>query len=443
MTRSLQTHLRHEPSALRRSFSPSGALAVLLAFALTSCGVLRSAAEAPGRIAGAVLPDKEPERPPAAMMLASLLRYSDIVVVRVDHALVEFERVAGTREAEIQAARWRVDVLRWGTQLAAGPNSLTSLLDLLVALTVQRWLLEDHWIPEVWGEAARPMHAAIELSEHEGWSLSERYLTPEQVEKARLLLARWRTGHPDLEPGSLVAFPTFQTLVEPEEDPDAVSLFGAFGLDPLSGLEPASREIEQARQFGERALFSLQRAPRILGAELDLRQHEARTELSAVTDELAAELTAQRAGLLADIEAAHAPLGELLAEARATLEAGEQTSRAITTGIATLDGFVARFDDSGEAPVEADEPRGEPFDVTDYGVAAERIGVAARDLTTLPAELDARLPEARALLDETAARGTATVERALLGVLLVGLALIAAAALAAWLVRRRPRSRAG
>jgi hypothetical protein len=148
--------------------------------------------------------------------------------------------------------------------------------------------------------------------------------------------------------------------------------------------------------------------------------------------------------LAADLGAVSGPVGELLGEARNTLAVGESASSEITGAIEAFDELMERFDDSRDSrgpAAETDAPPGKPFDVTEYGAAAARIGTAAQELTTLLVELDERLPEARVLLDETAARGTATVDRALRGLLLVGLALIAAAALVAWLVRRRTLAR--
>jgi hypothetical protein len=423
------------------SATPARLLVALALLPLASCGLLRSAAEAPGRLAGAVLPEREAEGPPVDEAFADLLRYSDLLVLRLDEALTEFETLAGTRAAEVQAATWRLDILRWTTQIVTGPRPLTSLLDLLVIVTVERWMVADHWIPDVWGPAAEPIDVALELSERDGWKLIARYLTPQQADEARAVLARWRAQHPELERDALATFPSFESLAEHEEEPAPDSVFGALGLDPLAGLEPAARQIELARQLGQRALFVLQRAPRMLGAELQLRLFDARAELAAAGEELSAELTAQRAGLVRDIEAVHAPVRELLAEARATLAAGEQTAGALTGTIATLDGFVARFDEPEDAPAEREESR-EPFDVGEYGAAAERVGSAATDLATLLVELDRRLPATRALLDETAARAATTIDRAALALLLVGLALIAATALAAWLVRR-PRGRTG
>lgn len=448
---------------------------------LPGCNLMRTTAATPGRLAQAVLPGKKAEAPQLEALLSDLMRYSDLIVFRVDEASRDFERILATPEAELQAARWRLDSFRWATQLAAGSNSLSGSLDLVACMTVFGWLVEDQWIPNV-GAAAQPLRMALAHSRDDGWQLIDNYLPPTEVESARTLLDDWRREHPRIERSLLLEFPSFITLAEKKSGAAASSnLLGMVGLDPLSGLEPAARQIEETRQFGQRVLFFLQRAPRLVAAETELRLLELREsnevrqvladteritstleefaattaalpaqvsqEREAAVAQISAELGAQRAGLLADLERSRAPLESLLTETRGTLEAGARMSSELTATLNALDGFVGRFDspaDSAENPPEAapSEPAapGKPFDVSDYGAAAERVAHAAAELNALVVALDQRLPEAQRLLDEAAERGNATVDHAFRRALTLGLLLIAAAAGALLLVRRLGRT---
>ncbi|HEX6885209.1 MAG TPA: hypothetical protein VF530_17680, partial [Planctomycetota bacterium] len=147
-----------------------------------------------------------------------------------------------------------------------------------------------------------------------------------------------------------------------------------------------------------------------------------------------AELTAQREGLVADLESARAPLVELLGETRGTAESGRAMADSLTGTLTALDAFVGRFDDPVEeagqppataaAPATAEEPAGKPFDIAEYGLAAERIGVAAGELEQTIATLDRSLPEVQRVLDEAAGRAERAVDHAWTRALqLVGLAL--------------------
>jgi len=444
---------------------------------LPACGVVRSAAEAPARMAGAVLPGGKPARPSTDALLSDLMRVADLLVTRVAEASHEFEERVATQEAQLEAARWRLESLQRSTQLAAGPNSLSGLLDLVVYTTIFAWLIEDQWLPEH-GEAVRPLLVAFQRTLEEGWALAERHLPAAELAEARTLIDAWRLEHPVIRREILLEFPSFLSLASARQTKSATSgsLLGLVGLDPLSGLEPAARQIEEARQFGLRALYFLQRAPRLVASEVEFRVRDGRSapevqqlladteritltleelsasatalpdqfsaEREATVAQLADELERQRAGLLEDLSTAREPLEGLLDETRQTLEAGARMSAELTGTLTVLDGFVGRFegpDDGPEPAPAADAPPARPFDVRDYGEAAERVGGAARELAALVDALDQRLPEARRLLEETAREGRGTVDHAARRALEVGLALVAAAGLAAWLVRRTGR----
>lgn len=459
------------------------------AWLVAGCNLLRSAAEAPGRIANAVMPEHESKAPNSELLLADLMRYSELIVFRVDEATHEFETLSDSPEAQLQASRWRLNALRVTTQLTTESNSFSALLDLTVLAATMGWLQEDYMIPEVWGEAARPMLTALRATEQDGWTLLERHLPAKQVADARAVLVAWREMNPKLEREAMLEFPSFSVMaakLSATVDKGS-SLLGLVGLDPLSGLEPAAREIEQTRQFAQRALFFAQRAPRIIGAEVDFRTLHARQspemqqllrdtervtttlenvaataaslpealsrEREAALKQVSEELAAQRAGLLADVAEARAPLESLMKETQATLTAARGLSGELTGTVLAVDQFLSRWDEP-EGSEEAEEAKkaaeaaaasepavpSKPFDIVEYGDTAERVGHAVAELHALVAELDQRMPEAQRLLDEAAAHGKATVDHLLLRVAEVGLALIAAAGVTTWLVRRSGRS---
>lgn len=453
-------------------------LVPLLAF-LPGCGVLRATAETPGRLAQSVIPGKTAQEPQLELLLADLIRYSDLVVFRIEEASRDFERIVATPEAGLQASRWRLDSFRWATQLASGSNSISGLLDLVAIMTVFGWMVEDQWIPSA-GAAAQPLATALVHSREDGWQLVERYLPAADAKAARELLDAWRLEHPRIDRDLLLEFPSLTALALAKPGSSSSSLLGMVGLDPLSGLEPAARQIEETRQFGQRVLFFLQRAPRLIAAESELRLLELREsqevrqvladaeritatleqfsataaalpaqvsqEREAAVAQISAELGVQRSALLADLETAREPLESLLAETRATLVAGERMSSELTRTLDALDGFVGRFDapaDSAEspasAPVAEPAPEGKPFDVSDYGAAAERVAHAAAELNALVVALDQRLPEAQRLLDAATASANASVDHVFRRALTLGVLLIVVAAGAFLLVRRLGR----
>jgi len=98
--------------------------------------------------------------------------------------------------------------------------------------------------------------------------------------------------------------------------------------------------------------------------------------------------------------------------------------------------------------IAPEPPPSKPFDPADYGTMAEHVGVAAdrlggtvRDVSALLGTLDQKLPAVQKVLDETTARGKESIDHALRGALVVGIAIVVAWAVAAAAVRRvRPRA---
>jgi hypothetical protein len=77
--------------------------------------------------------------------------------------------------------------------------------------------------------------------------------------------------------------------------------------------------------------------------------------------------------------------------------------------------------------------------VTEYGQAAERIGAGAGQISALVTDLERNLPEIQRVIEQSAARGERSIDRAARRLLEVGLILITTAAFAAWLVHRLGR----
>ncbi len=475
--------IRPMPHPHRSVLLPLGALTLL-----AGCGVVQGAAQTPGKLAGMVFPGTQTSMPPPDQVLKDLLGYAEQITLRANVALHEFEERVGTPEAAMQTAHWRLQVLRLSTEHATGPNSFESLLDLSLLVTVAGWMLEDVWI-EVWGEAVAPAQRALTDLREEGWRLVQRNSSKKHLEEMAELLRRWREQHPKLTRSSVSELPTFKSLLEqgPAAAGGSSSLLGIVGLDLMAGLEPTAREIERSRELAERALFFVKRAPRLVALEIEVRVLEARrsdevrqlladlgrvtttlesvattaaglpvaigVEREAAVSQLNEVLAQQRTGLLRDLETAQAPLGSVMEKTQAALAAGERMSAELTRTLQALDAFVGRVaGPTSRAGVPTAVPAAEPaspappakpFDVADYGVAAERVGVAANQLASLVTALDERLPEVQRLLDETTARGERAIDHATMRLLVLGLALIMAAAMAVLLVRRIGVRRAG
>lgn len=450
-----------------------GLAACLLLLPLGGCGLFKTAVNIPGKLATDITGGgkKEPEQVPLSVLQTGVMRFADTFTSRITQATQEFAAKSGTPDARIQALSWLTNQSTSAYTIATGPNPRVAVLDMIVLVSLGRMVHEEYWLPKVYGEADRPMLEAFTQLETTVWEVAGQVLAPEQQEAVRTALREWRDQHPDMGVTAFVKLPVFQDLIKGHGEAAAKdqNLGDLLVGDPLAGLEPAVREIEQARLLAERSVFYVQRAPILLATQVELlglklarfpemqralddtqRVSKAaeslaataaalpeavRVEREAAVKQVADALSAQRQGLLQDLAAAEGPSGKLLGEARQTLEAGTRMSAALEATIATLNTFVGRFD----KPAPAGAPPGKPFDVAEYGAAMEKLGTAAHELNGMLLSLDQGLPKVQAALDEATQRGQQTIDHAFTRGLELGLALIGVAALAAFLVLRFAR----
>ncbi len=147
----------------------------------------------------------------------------------------------------------------------------------------------------------------------------------------------------------------------------STSIFSFLGIDPLSNLDPAVRELAQTRQLAERAVYYGQRVPKLISMEAQRLAFEMAVTPESVrlldsvgriggaaqtTSELAADLpallAAERAALIEQLTGVYderqEQLQALAVELRSTLEAGGATSDSVRETVAALDALMAGFE---------------------------------------------------------------------------------------------------
>lgn len=456
---------------------------VLVAGGLSGCGLLKSVAEAPGKVASAAMgPGAKAATVAPNVLQARLMRFADLCAVEITNATMDFAQRAGTPEAQVQALTWKLEYTNGLWRRASGPQPFAGLFDTIVVITAVRATHEERWLAK-WGEADQVMIESLLRLEKEAWALAAEGLSEAQLGQVHAIVDTWLAGDPASRVTDISKLPGFVDMAGAGKG-DKSGLVGELTalvtIDPLSGLEPTVREIEQSRQFAERAFYYLQRMPEILSARVELlvmrssqapevqgtlasvqRVTEAAASIAATAEALPAqfsaereaalaqisrELTAQREGLVHALETAQKPVTELLEGTRRTVEASRAMSDSLTETLRVLDAFVGRFDkdeESGAAPApvvvpsEATaEPAGKPFDISEYGLAAERIGVAAKELGATIATLDNSLPEVQRVLGEVVAQGERSVDHAFARAFQLLAAALAGAAVSVLLVRR-------
>jgi hypothetical protein len=394
-----------------------------------------------------------------------VMRFADDYGATITDPLKVLGGESASPEQRLAAHDWRVMQSTAAYTIASGSNPVINALDMVVLATLSRIVAEDY-IGTLAGARATQLLEVHRNLERESWGLVEDLLNDEQKSQLRSAIAQWRADHPDARAVSQVRFADFAAIAgrRSDEAHGGGSLFALIGLDPLSNLDPAVRELEQTRLLAERAIYYLQRSPSLLDMEVERLAYqlvvtpEAKQSLAGIdrvsfaaealgklSADAPALIASERHALINDLTRAlrteQSRLQSLLVEARDVLQAGTQTSESVGSTVAALDAFVARFQPRDGAAPAPSEPR-RPFDITDYAQTARELAAAAQNLQALLVQLDASSASAERLAATARQSVNEVVDRAFWrGVALI--ALLTLAALLAALTYRYAAHRIG
>jgi hypothetical protein len=388
-------------------------LPLLLVTLGAGCRVIQDVAEVPGQTVRAVTPGKKDKRAVDPVdVQQKLLRFSGEFSAQMIAGIDRLRR--GTNAIEpAEALKWKIEIVSECCSIASGPNAIANLLDMTVFVTVSRIALEDHWQPKVYGASAQPILDICRTLETNIWGIAGTLVKTEQKEELRQAIVAWREQHPIPEKMMGARALGFATEVgrAKKADPAAPgSVFGLLGLDPLSGLDPATREIALTRMFAERALFVTQWMPNLLRWQIELMSLNAvampevqqlvtnSTQIAASADrfsrlaeKLPEQVRAERQEILKALESQENTLTPLVNEVRQTLAAGSQMSTSLNTTITTFDALMKRFgvgETNSSITAGPPDTNSAPFRIQDYGQTAVQLEGMARQLTELLQTLD-------------------------------------------------------
>ncbi|HTR04024.1 MAG TPA: hypothetical protein VMN82_12565 [Thermoanaerobaculia bacterium] len=391
------------------------------------------------------------------------LRFADNYTDSVAHAADRVSKGIGTREAQVESLKWKLEQATAAYVDATGPNPIWNTLDLVGLATVSRMVIEDAKSGELFGgnlDALLETHRSLETT---AWNLADQFLEPSEHKELADLFLEWRKQNPNERNVSGVHFREFAVALGKAQSPSTVkatSIFSMLYLDPFAGLDPTTVAIEQSRELASRTVAYAERMPTLLRwqaellalqvarqpdpqelmADIDRVSHSvasvAKTaegvpalvdeQRKAAIDQFFTGVTGQREAMLAELDAREGKLRELMGQTRETLDAGAKMGDSLKGTIAALDAFVHYVSPPPDPNAPPAKP-GKPFDPLDYGRAATELGGMARDLTTLLSTVDKSAPQLGALGAKTAEELKAVVDRAFWRGLVLILVLLAGA----------------
>ncbi len=421
-----------------------GWVVVALAAPALSCSTVSSTV---GLVTGST--QRKEAQAQVAEIQAAVMRLSDSYTAAVVESVSAIP--SNTAEAQRRVLEYQIDQITAVYQIAAAPNPLANAVDLAVLTSMSARVTEDYWIPQVWGEAGRPLLRSYRALERQAWEIVSRFLDADQQKGLRELIASYHESYPNLRQAAFIRVADLAQARAKQTGGlgSPTDILGSVGLDIFGGLDPAVQQMDQARVLAERALFYAQRSPRLLDMQAQLltlqlsgqpasqqllesttRITSAAERVAVVAAELPATIDRQREATIRQfmtaLEDQEVRSRALLVELRQTLQAGGGAADSVNEAIRSANVLLAsvnRPPPPGAPPPPPAAP-GKPFDVAEYTRALGELGKTARDLQGLVQSLDRSVPQVEALAREVtdhAFRRLAT-----LIVVLVGAVLLAA-----------------
>ncbi len=366
-----------------------------------------------------------------AILQIQVMRFADVYVGAIIDPLQRFQAGTSNAEDRLMAQNWQVTQATAAYTIATGPTAVVNALDMIVLATLSRMVIDDDWLTERFGERAAPLRVVYSRLEAQARDLGKDVITADQFAQLQRVIDEWRAKNPHIRSVAYVHFLDFANSIghpNPSEAGSPSGLFHLLGIDPLSGLDPAVREIAQTRELGERAIYWAQRLPNLLDMQVGLvtdqfattpetvhvladidKSAKAAAAAGRLADELPGVLAREREAAIRQftdaITVESARTRQLIIELRGTLEAGTATSNSLTTTIRAFDELVAQFQKPTPAGGPA-APPGRPFDITEYTAAAAQIARASDQLQQLIAGIEHGTPA----LAQSAERAAATLQ---------------------------------
>lgn len=143
--------------------------------------------------------------------------------------------------------------------IATGQLPELNLLDMLVFMSLSRWVLERYWGPEVFGERCNSLIATFASGEQTLTEMSESILDEKQRQQLAELIVAWKDAHPNQIRVEWVRFQDFSTRsgeIAREQERRAAGLLGS--------VRSAAQTADQAVGIAERGLFLANRMPSLM-----------------------------------------------------------------------------------------------------------------------------------------------------------------------------------
>ncbi|MGZ8152545.1 MAG: hypothetical protein ACXW0Q_07010 [Methylovulum sp.] len=437
---------------------PKIVLLLTLSLSASACSLLKNTLELPEMgIRSLFSLKQENDTPDPVELQSELLRFADNAIGALNLASGKLQREDDQAPRRRNLLMRRIGITNDILAIATGANTYANLLDMVILATLNRMNVEDFLMPKFYGESAKPFLRASQDVEKEIWRIATETLKKEQISELRAAIKNWHEQHPDVRSprdlGSLGFSSDIARMNRSSQPGVTSSVFNLLAIDPLAGLDPATRELANTRLFAERGLFLARHLPDLIRWETELlviqtaempqmeklltntnQLSESADRFSQTAERLPALISAERQQIVQALEAQQPGLTSLAAQTEKALDAGKLMSNAST---ATLKSFQDVLQQLQASP---SDPNAEPFRINDYTAAAAQINATAQDLVKLlqafdqalaPGKIDGLSTRLGELTRQTQSSGKELVDYTFRQTLFLGLILIGSVCLMA------------
>ncbi|MHC5053177.1 MAG: hypothetical protein ACYTKD_00495 [Planctomycetota bacterium] len=214
-----------------------------------------------------------PRRIPQAEIQDDIQRFSGYMIA----TLADTMRPLVTSDdpvLRLAASRHLAGSLRAAIEIATGPEPEVNLLDMVTFVVLSRIVMDDYYLPELYGSQGEELREAFVRLERGIWGIADQVLDEKNRAELLRLISEWRRDNPTIVHVGWVRLFAFSEIVGRAAEARSAK---ARGL--LASMKKATETGDRALLLGERAAFLIQRLPLLAGTQLHVTSQTVLAEL--------------------------------------------------------------------------------------------------------------------------------------------------------------------
>ena len=205
----------------------------------------------------------ESESSRSHLLQQEMMDFSDRFTMAVWQALDQYLRGETDPQKRSAAEHWKVLYSAASMQIAAGRDPAGSLLDMAVLTDLSEWSVARSWNPQVFGKGGEPLLETLRGMKKDLWGILDGTLTSVQRQQLISIINDWKQHHPGALYVAGIRLNDLSSARTGKEQKNG-------GLLLIADVSRAVGKVDEALQYGERAMFYLERLPRLTTMQTSL-----------------------------------------------------------------------------------------------------------------------------------------------------------------------------